>query len=173
MRLSLAIALCLVLAAPVSADAAPPAQSKKAEAGKVVQMVTVSGECTKLVHAGRSVEGCKSILMNMNYSTGVSAYWFMTDRTILSFAGDGSRQVKQGSDIVVQSVDRILLAATDGSKEDDAKEDDAVGFCRVGNPTKRGAIIRCVAHTQAGLYEGTFVTDGTPPRFGEFPVSSR
>jgi hypothetical protein len=60
MRLSLAIALFLVSAAPVSAEAAPPAKSKKAEAGKVVQMVTVSGECTKLVHAGRLVEAART-----------------------------------------------------------------------------------------------------------------
>jgi hypothetical protein len=109
----------------------------------------------------------------MNYSTGVSAYWFVTDRTILSFAGEGSRQIEQGSDIVVQSVDRIILAVTDAPKADDAKEDPAVGFCRFGDPTKRGALIEWLAHAQAGLYEGSFVTDGTPPKFGEFPVSSR
>jgi hypothetical protein len=97
----------------------------------------------------------------------------VTDRTILSFAGEGSRQIEQGSDIVVQSVDRIILAVTDAPKADDAKEDPAVGFCRFGDPTKRGALIECLAHAQAGLYEGSFVTDGTPPKFGEFPVSSR
>jgi hypothetical protein len=170
MKLSLAVAL--LLAATVSADAAPQAKPKKAEAGKAVQMVTVSGQCTKLVYAGKPVDGCKNILVNMNYSTGVSAYWFVTDRTILSFAGDGSRHIEQGPDIVVQSVNRIILAATDGSDED-ATGDDAVGFCRFGDPTERGAIIECLAHAQAGLYEGTFVTDGTPPKFGEFPVSSR
>jgi LytS/YehU family sensor histidine kinase len=170
MKLSLAIALFLVSAAPTSADAAP--QAKKPQANRAVQMVTVSGECTKLVHAGKPVEGCKNILVNMNYSTGVSAYWFVTDRTILSFAGDGSRHIEQGADIVVQSVNRIILAATDGSDED-ATEDDAVGFCRFGDPTQKGAIIECLAHAQAGLYEGSFVTDGMPPKFGEFPVSSR
>jgi len=173
MRLSRAIALFLVSAAPTSADAAPQAKAKKPQANRAVQMVTVSGECTKLIHAGQPVEGCKNILVNMNYSTGVSAYWFVSDRNILSFAGDGSRRIEQGPDIVVQSVDRIILAATDGSKEEDAKEDDAVGFCRFGDPTQKGAIIACLAHAQAGLYEGSFVTDGTPPKFGEFPVSSR
>jgi hypothetical protein len=29
-------------------------------------------------------------------------YWFMADRATLSFAGDGSRRVKQGSDIVTE-----------------------------------------------------------------------
>jgi hypothetical protein len=171
MRLSLAVALFLFLAATIGAEAAPKA--KKPQANKAVQMVTVSGECTKLVHAGQPVEGCKNILVNMNYSTGVSAYWFVTERTILSFAGDGSRKIEQGPDMVVQSVNRIILAATDGSKDDDAKEDGAVGFCRFGDPTQTGAIIECLAHAQAGLYQGSFVTDGTPPKFGEFPVSSR
>jgi hypothetical protein len=172
MKLSLAIVLLLAPAAMSGVEAVPQTKAKKAEAGKAVQMVTVSGGCTKLVYAGKPVDGCKNILVNMNYSTGVSAYWFVTERNILSFAGDGSRHIEQGADIVVQSVNRIILAATDGSDED-ATGDDAVGFCRFGDPTKRGAIIECSAHAQAGLYEGSFVTDGMPPKFGEFSVSSQ
>jgi hypothetical protein len=126
MRLSLAVAF--FLAAIVSVDAAPQTNSKKAEADKFVQMITISGECTKLVHAGRPVSGCKSILVNMNYSTGVSAYWFVTEQTLLSFAGDGSRRVEQGVSIVVQAIDRVILATTDSSKADDATGDDAVAF---------------------------------------------
>ena len=85
MKLSLAIAL--FFAATFSEDAVPQAKSKqKAETTKNVQMVTVAGECTKLVHAGLVIEGCKNLLVNMNYSTGVSSYWFMTESTILSFS---------------------------------------------------------------------------------------
>ena len=51
MRLSLAIAL--FLAAPLGADVVPQAKSNgNDEPNKIVQMVTVSGECSKLVHAG-------------------------------------------------------------------------------------------------------------------------
>jgi hypothetical protein len=156
----------------LDADAAPKAKSKEPEVDKLGQMVTVSGECTKLVHAGSPVEECKSILVNMNYSTGVSGYWFTTQNTILSFAGDGSRRVEQGSDSVVQAIERIFLADTaNDSKADDAKEEPAIGFCRFGDPTKRGTTVECVAHTQAGLYEGTFVTDGKPPMMEEFQIS--
>jgi hypothetical protein len=78
MRLSLAVAL--FLAATLGADAVPQAKSNENdEPNKVVEMVTVSGACTKLVHAGLAIDGCKPILVNMNYSTGVSAYWFMTE----------------------------------------------------------------------------------------------
>jgi hypothetical protein len=173
----LSLALVLFLMAALDADAAPKAKSKEPEADKVGQMVTVSGECTKLVHAGQPIEGCKSILVNMNYSTGVSGYWFTTQNTILSFAGDGSRRVEQGSDSVVQAIERIFLADTandskaDDSKADDTKEEPAVGFCRFGDPTKRGTTVECMAHTQAGLYEGTFVTDGKPPTLEEFQIS--
>ena len=168
----LSLALVLLVVAALGADAAPRAKPKETNSGKPSQMVTVSGECTKLVHAGQPVEGCKSILVNMNYSTGVSGYWFTTQNTILSFAGDGSRRIEQGSDSVIQSIERIFLAATaDDSKMDDAKEEAAVGFCRFGDPTKRGTTVECVAHTQAGLYEGTFVTDGKPPMLEEFQVS--
>jgi hypothetical protein len=169
MRLSLAVAF--FLAAIVSVDAAPQTNSKKGEAGKFVQMITISGECTKLVHAGRPVSGCKSILVNMNYSTGVSAYWFVTEQTLLSFAGDGSRRVEQGVSIVVQAIDRVILATTDSSKADDATADDAVGFCRFGDPTRKGSMVECIAHTQAGLYEGFFASDGKPPKLEAFQIS--
>jgi hypothetical protein len=171
MMLSLAIAL--VLATTFGAEAARRAKTqKKADATKIAQMVTVSGECTKLIHAGHPVDGCKNILLNMNYSTGVSAYWFMTDRNVLSFSGDGSRRIEQGPDLVVQSIERVVAAVTTGvSKEGDAREDAAVGFCRFGDPTKKGSMLECVAHTQAGLYEGAFVTDGTPPQLEAFPIS--
>ncbi len=83
MTLSPTVALFLI--ATLGADAAlQPEFKKKAEADKLVQAVTISGECIKLVHAGHPVDGCKNILVNINYSTGVSAYWFMNDRTILS-----------------------------------------------------------------------------------------
>ena len=91
MKLSLVFAIFAF--APINADAAPTAKSKKADAAKVVQMVTITGACTKLVHIGQPVDGCKKTLVNMNYSIGVSAYWFMAERTILSFSGDGTHRI--------------------------------------------------------------------------------
>lgn len=171
MRLSLAFAL--LLAATLGANAAPQAKPKqKPEASKIVQMVTVSGTCTTLVQAGGAVQGCKPVLMNLNYSTGVSAYWFMTERMILSFSGDGSRRIEQGPDTVVQTIEKVIVAATaEASKADDANEETAIGFCRFGNPTIKGAMLECVAHTPAGRYEGTFVADGSPPQFEAFQVN--
>src|ERR671912_685205 len=122
----LSLALVLFLVAALAADAAPRAKSKESEADKLSQMVTISGECTKLVHAGQPVEGCKNILVNMNYSTGVSGYWFMTQNTILSFAGDGSRRIEQGLDSVIQAIERIFLADMVNERSaNDAKEDPA------------------------------------------------
>jgi hypothetical protein len=168
----LSLALAILLAAAPGADAAPEAKSGQPEAAKIAQMGPVSGECTKLVHAGVSVEGCKPILMNLNYSTGVSAYWFMTEGTILSFSGDGSHQVEQDSDVIVQAVERVIRAAAIGVlREEDTKEETAVGFCRFGNPTIKGSTLECVAHTQAGRYEGVFVTDGSPPKLEAFHVN--
>lgn len=171
MKLSLAIAL--FLAATISVDAAPQAKSKKkADTTKIAQMVTVSGECTKLVHAGLAVEGCKNLLVNMNYSTGVSSYWFMTESTILSFSGDGSRRIEQGPDIVVQAIEKVILAATTAAPDkEEGKEDIAVGFCRFGDPNLRGSTIECVAHTQTGRYEGAFATDGSPPNLEAFQIA--
>jgi LytS/YehU family sensor histidine kinase len=170
MKLSLAIAL--FFAATISVEAAPQAKSKKkAEPNKIVQMVTVAGECTKLVHAGLVIEGCKNLLVNMNYSTGVSSYWFMTESTILSFVGDGSQRIEQGSEIVVQAIKKVILATTTAANEDEGKEDAAIGFCRLGDPNLKGATLECVAHTRAGRYEGAFATDGSPPKLEVFPVA--
>jgi len=168
----LPLAITMLIAATLGADAAPQARSKQSEPHKTAQIVTVTGECTKLVHAGVVMDGCKPILMNMNYSTGVSAYWFATERTILSFSGDGSHRVEQGPGIVVQAIDRVVSAAATGQvKEEDTKEEAAIGFCRFGNPTIKGSTLECVAHTQAGRYEGAFVTDGSPPKFQAFQVN--
>jgi hypothetical protein len=170
MKLSLAIAL--FVAATISVDAAPQARPKKqAETNTIAQMVTVSGKCTKLVHADLAVEGCKNVLVNMNYSTGVSSYWFMTASTILSFSGDGSRRIEQGLDVMVQAIEKVILATTTATpNEDEGKEDPAVGFCRFGDPNLRNSTIECVAHTQVGRYEGAFATDGSPPKLEAFQV---
>ena len=166
MLLSLAVAL--FLAVTLGVDAA----QTKPRAGKIAQMVTISGECTKLTHAGHPVEGCKTILVNMNYSKGVSGYWFMTGNSILSFAGESARRIEQGSGTAVQSIERVFLADTSNiGQADDAAAEAALGFCRFGDVARRGSMVECVAHTQAGVYEGSFVTDGTPPKLDTFQIS--
>ena len=166
------LAIALLFAATPGAEAAPQAKSKKAEARQIAQRVTVSGACTKLVHAGLAVDGCKPILVNMNYGTGVSSYWFMTEGTILSFSGDGSHRVEQEPGIIVQAIEKVILAATIGVfKEEDTKEAAAIGFGRLGNPTIKGSMLECMAHTQAGRYEGAFVIDGSPPKLEAFQVN--
>jgi hypothetical protein len=57
----LSLALAILLAATLGADAAPQAEPAESEAWKIAQVVTVSGECTKLVHAGVSVGGCEPL----------------------------------------------------------------------------------------------------------------
>lgn len=167
MLLSLVVAFCLVATLGVDAAQAKP----KPRAGKAAQMVAVFGECTKLVHAGHPVEGCKAILVNTNYSTGVSGYWFTTGNSILSFAGEGARRIEQGSGSVVQSIEQVLLADTTNiTQEVDAAAEAAIGFCRFGDVTQKGSTIECVAHTRAGIYEGSFLTDGTRPKLDSFQI---
>ena len=55
----LSLALAILLAAAPGADAAPQYKPGEPEVRKTAQMVTVSGKCTKLVHAGLAVDGCK------------------------------------------------------------------------------------------------------------------
>jgi hypothetical protein len=107
----------------------------------------------------------------MNYSTGVSSYWFTTESSILSFSGDGSRRIEQGPDVVVQAIEKVILAATGTASEEEGKEDPAIGFCRFGDPNLKGSTIECVAHTQMGRYEGAFATDGSPPQLEAFQVA--
>jgi hypothetical protein len=73
MRLSLAPAL--LFAAALGVDAAPQAKAKKKpETSNIARMVTITGECTRLVQAGVTTDSCRPVLMNLNYPTGVSAY---------------------------------------------------------------------------------------------------
>jgi hypothetical protein len=96
----------------------------------------------------------------------------MTEGTILSSSGDGSHQVEQDPDVVVQSIERVIRAATTGAlREGDTREETAIRFCRIGNPTIKGSTLECVAHSQAGRYEGVFVTDGNPPKLEAFHVN--
>ncbi len=174
--MGLSLPIAFFLAATVSSYAAPQVKPKAAKPDQFVKtvtvsMVTVSGTCTKLVHADQPVDGCKSTLVNMNYSTGVSAFWFVTDQTILSFAGDGSSRIEQGPNDVVQAIDRVILAPVDATKDGAAKGDTAVGFCRFGDPARKGMITACVAHTQLGLYEAAFVSDGSPPKREAFQIA--
>ena len=150
--MTLSLALAFFLAATLGADAAPARPKTKPRAGQLAQTVTVSGECTRLIQAGRPVGGCKNILVNTNYSTGVSGYWFMTGNSIVSFAGDGARRLEQASDQVIQSIERVFLTdPTNIAQEEDATAENAIGFCRFGDVTKRGSMIECVAHSRAGL----------------------
>ena len=113
--------------APINADAAPTAKSKKVDAAKVVQMVAITGASPSCVHIGQPVDGCKRTLVNMNFSTGVTAYWFMAERTILSFSGDGTHRIEQGPGTIVQAINRMVLWVTDGT-DDEARERAAVGL---------------------------------------------
>jgi hypothetical protein len=89
----------------------------------------------------------------------------------LGAPGDGSRRIEPGTDRVIQSNERIFLADWANERStNDAKEGPAVGFCRFGDLTKPGTTVKCVALTQAGLYEGAFVTDGRPPILDECQV---
>ncbi len=106
----LSLALVLFLVAALAAEAAPQAKPKETEADKLGQMVTISGECTKLVHAGQPVEGCKSILVNMNYSTGVSGYWFTTQNTIRHGWLLGSRSTLSSNLVQCHPVRSLALA---------------------------------------------------------------
>ena len=53
--MTLSLALAFFLAATLGADAAPARPKTKPRAGQLAQTVTVSGECTRLIQAGRPV----------------------------------------------------------------------------------------------------------------------
>ena len=66
---------------------------------------------------------------------------------------------------------RVFLADTTTIlQEDDATAETGIGFCRFGDVTRNGSTVECVAHTRAGVYEGSFLTDGTPPKLDTFQI---
>lgn len=120
-------------------------------------MVAVSGTCTDLVIANET-RPCGGTLINTIYDDGRVGFYFVvddSDKSAVSFSGQGQQQKMPAEEIWIQSIDGIVVST--GATA-------ATGECRFGNPFGGATRIDCSAVSEAGdVFVGEFLTDGSEP----------
>jgi hypothetical protein len=117
---------------------------------------------------GQQVQGpwCDSKLANMVLPNGREGFIFMLEKPgtptlALGFFGYGSREVHTNSGQVVLPIDHIDMTVNGNSGHTPAN-----GQCLFADPTTgRPAPVTCIATTSVGNFSGTFMSDGSMPRF--------
>ena len=136
----------------------------------LLQSVTrINGSCQKLKVLEMDLsQHCLGNVDGTAYADGRAGFMFAArapDGGVvpITFTGQGTGQVKQDHDIVVQPVDGLIANVTGRPTLDKA-----VGLCRFGNPYKPGGFVTCVAETADGRYEADFKHDGSKPLVSKF-----
>ena len=125
-----------------------------------VKAVSVAGLCTKLTYRTTNLSAtCSGKLVNIAYSDGRTSFLFVSGHTVISFSGDGRQQFERQRIQFFSPLDKVVFQS-DGSTIGLR----AVGWCDFTD-TNKGipAPIHCVAETEDGRFEGSFLTDGTRP----------
>ena len=133
----------------------------------VTEILTLTGSCRR--HFANEIDrtpSCARLLLNTNYADGLLGFYFVSDGTAITFSGLGNEQVKPHADRAVQPIDLVIVGA-----EGRYARLKAVGQCEFSNPQYRESHINCRAVTDTGVFEGAFVSDGTPPQ--PFDLRSR
>ncbi|GJD50129.1 hypothetical protein OPKNFCMD_2866 [Methylobacterium crusticola] len=151
----LTAALLLTLACALEARAQPLARN------------VLKGTCERLVVAGRDVTPtCGDSVINAVQGRRTTFDFSASDGTTVSFSGTGMPQEPQpevGVD-ASQPVSAVVVSvkAADGGISRDTLM--TVGTCRFPQAGPGRSTVACAADTQRGRFEGTFTTDGAPPR---------
>lgn len=128
-------------------------------------MQMVKGSCKKLVIFGRDkTKSCAGKLINAVYENGRSGFWFVLARDrIVAFSGYSQKTVGDRSGADIRPIDRIIIQGP--GMPADAPIPAAVGVCRMTNPDRGAIRVECKGMVDgAGVVEGAFVSDGSPPR---------
>jgi hypothetical protein len=150
--------------APVS-PVAPPVPVDVASdpcLAPAVQEYTLVGRCTTLdAEGGDHTPTCNPTVTLVRIPAGGLAVCFAAaDGTRVVFIGTKPTTVDPRSSSSLQALDRVRFTIPG-----DAGEKAASGTCSLGNLNKGvPATIVCRANTDAGAFDGTFVTDGGAPR---------
>lgn len=129
-------------------------------------IVDVHGFCDRFIAYDKDVtDRCDDKVANAEYSDGRNSFYFTSSDGVLvvTFSGEGKRQIHQGADVVVQPLD-LILANFQGQ----ISRIKAVGTCKFTNPYKGKASIICDADTPQGQFSGSFKTDGSEPKMTQF-----
>jgi hypothetical protein len=127
------------------------------------EIVFLSGTCEKLSLANKNLTApcCKlKLRLSANDYLQYRTYFFFSGGKAgaVSFSGLARDQSKPHRDHAIQPIDLVLL-----TENDRHTRLSAVGQCEFSNPARPSRLI-CEAKTTAGVFEGTFLSDGHPPR---------
>lgn len=129
----------------------------------------VKGFCNKFIAYDKDVtDRCDDKVVNAEYSDGRNSFTFISTDGVLvvTFSGEGKKQIHLGADVTVQPLD-LILANFQGQ----GSQMKAVGTCKFTNPYDGKASITCAADTPPGQFSGSFITDGDEPFMKRFRVS--
>jgi hypothetical protein len=108
---------------------------------------------------------CLNKVVNFEFPNGRLGFAFALKgdptkkTTVISFFGDGPKQLHIDTDNAVQPIDRVNFTFQ-GSTDQLV----AAGSCRFSNPYKgKPARISCTADTNHGKFAGEFISNGVAP----------
>ena len=131
---------------------------------RVTHIANETGTCSKLLVSGHDfTAACQSRVSNIDYSDGYVSFSYSAGRDfVLTFAGNGRRQVHDGPDTAIQPIDTMSSSIAGQS----SKPSRVVGSCRFSNPYKGPAIINCGVDIEGGgRAQAEFESDGNLPIF--------
>jgi hypothetical protein len=140
------------------------AEASEVHADNPLDYIAISqGTCIKLLFAGHDgTAKCKGLLLNEVFRDGRSGFTFTVgDLAVISFSGFGSKQVKDSPDKVTQPIDTVIFTLIGVGTPPNRIM--AVGTCTFSNPNVGPMLVRCSSHTENGLFEATFRSDGHAP----------
>ena len=119
----------------------------------------MDGQCIALI-AFDSATACDTKIVNMEFPNGRNGFLFFTSdkKVVVSFFGDGHKQLHPDADTAVQPVDHVNITI-----EGQLQQIDGAGACRFTNPFKGVATVSCTADTVAGKFGGEFRSNGRAP----------
>jgi hypothetical protein len=137
-----------------------------AYADNVTTFVFMTGECNSIsaMNVATDPRRCDNKIVNVEYPNGRVGFVFTLKKSgqtgaVISFFGDGVKQIHLDPNTVSQPVDRVHFTFQ-GSTDDFV----AVGSCRFGNPyLGRPSTVVCSADTKSGSFKGAFTSNGDPP----------
>ena len=153
---------------PVAPVPAPAAVDDGADPclAPAVQEYTLVGRCSTLdAEGGDHTPTCNPSVRLVRIPTGGLAVCFAaSDSTRVVFIGTQPSTVDPRTNGTLQSLDRVRFRIPTG----DAGEKAANGTCALGNLNQGvPATIVCRANTDAGGFDGTFVTNGSAPKLAQ------
>lgn len=124
--------------------------------------VVVAGKCAKLV-VGKldASKGCKGELASVTAPNGDVTFIFTSQGKMLGFVGDG-KAIKPASNGNARFPLNQVISGVGNTMTGQVK---AAGTCTFGNPYGgKPTAIECTAETKDTKFNGSFRTDGKPPK---------